>query len=172
MKIDEQWECWTLCAIKMTARNGGEKGRHLWPRLVQNIVEGKTSYELSWKVKVLMKEEKKKREKISGLPGWSSGNPWMLPLIVFVREFESRRGRDFEFICKNRQKGSLLLRVPSEGKHKSTRVRRGKKELKSSRDKNARHEPWWWGVERARYDPGSELRLLTGGREKNEGRRK
>ena len=55
MKIDEQWECWTLCAIKMRARNGGKKGRHLWPRLVQKIAEGKTSQELSWKLKVMAK---------------------------------------------------------------------------------------------------------------------
>ena len=46
MKIDEQWECWTLCATKINARTGREKGRHLWPRLVQKIAEGETSYEL------------------------------------------------------------------------------------------------------------------------------
>ena len=40
-----------LCAIQMKERTGGEKGRHLWPRLVEKIAEGKTSYELSWKVK-------------------------------------------------------------------------------------------------------------------------
>ena len=33
----------------------GEKGRHLSPRLVQKIAEGKT-YELSWKVKVTGKK--------------------------------------------------------------------------------------------------------------------
>ena len=43
--MDEQWECWTLCAIEIKARTGGGKGRHLWPRLVQKIAEGKT-YEL------------------------------------------------------------------------------------------------------------------------------
>ena len=63
MKIDEQWECWTLCAIKMKARTGGEKGRHLWPRLVQKIAEGETSYELSWKVKWWLKNKKQKTEK-------------------------------------------------------------------------------------------------------------
>ena len=42
--------------------------------------------------------------------------------------------------------------------------RRGKKELKSSRDKNARHEPLWVGGEKSLLcDPGSELR--QGGRE-------
>ena len=50
MKIDEQWEWWTLCAIKMKARSGG-KGRHLWPRLVQKMTEGKppTSWAGKWK---------------------------------------------------------------------------------------------------------------------------
>ena len=38
------------------SREGG-KGRHLCPRLVQKIAEGKTSYELSWKVKVIEKKE-------------------------------------------------------------------------------------------------------------------
>ena len=39
---------------KMKARTGGEKGRHLRPRLAQKKTpEGKTSYELSWKVKVM-----------------------------------------------------------------------------------------------------------------------
>ena len=47
-----------------------------------------------------------------------------------------------------------------------------KKGLKASRDKNARHEPWWGGGTRACfvYDPGSELRLSVGGTEK-EGRK-
>ena len=40
---------------------GGEKGRHLWPRLVQKIAEGKTSYELSWKVKETIKKNTKKK---------------------------------------------------------------------------------------------------------------
>ena len=41
MKINEQWECWTLivCVIKMKARTAGENGRHLWTRLVQKIAE-------------------------------------------------------------------------------------------------------------------------------------
>ena len=56
-KIDEPWECWTLCAIKIEGTGGG-KGRHLWPRIVQKIAEGKTSYELSWKVKVIDKKKK------------------------------------------------------------------------------------------------------------------
>ena len=43
----------------MKARTWGEKGRHLWPRLVQKkTAEGKTSDE-SWKVKVMMKKKKK-----------------------------------------------------------------------------------------------------------------
>ena len=62
-------------------------------------------------------------------------------------------------------KKDQLLRAPSAGKHSSTRVDEGgKKELKSSRDKNARHEPLWDGGEKSLLcDPGSELRL--GGRE-------
>ena len=39
---------------KLNARTGGGKGRHLRPQLVQEIAEGKTSYELSWKVKVMI----------------------------------------------------------------------------------------------------------------------
>ena len=39
---------------KLKASTRGEKGRHLWPRLVQKIAEGKTSYELSWKVEVMI----------------------------------------------------------------------------------------------------------------------
>ena len=51
MKIDEQWWEYNIYAEpyarqKMMARTVGEKGRHLRPRLVQKIAEGKTSYEL------------------------------------------------------------------------------------------------------------------------------
>ena len=42
--------------MKMKALTGGEKGRHLWPRLVQKIAEGKAPNELSWKVKVMIKK--------------------------------------------------------------------------------------------------------------------
>ena len=38
-----------------TYRTGG-KGRHLWPRLVRKVAEGKTSYELSWKVQLMIKK--------------------------------------------------------------------------------------------------------------------
>ena len=58
MKIDEQWECWTLCPRKIEGTYRGREGTtaaELWPRLVQKIAEGKTSYELSWKVKVMIK---------------------------------------------------------------------------------------------------------------------
>ena len=44
----------------MKARTKGQKGRHLWPRLVQKIADGKTSYELSWKVKVMGGKKTKK----------------------------------------------------------------------------------------------------------------
>ena len=50
---------------KLKARTGGEKGRHLWPRLVQKIAEGKTSYELSWKVEVMGQKKKKKVQAMS-----------------------------------------------------------------------------------------------------------
>ena len=46
---------------------GGDKGRHLWPRLVQKVAEGKTSFELSWKVKVMGFKKKKKSLTISRL---------------------------------------------------------------------------------------------------------
>ena len=42
--------------------SGGETGRHLKLRLIQKIADGKTSYELSWKVKVMKKKEKKKKK--------------------------------------------------------------------------------------------------------------
>ena len=74
--------------------------------------------------------------------------------------------RDFEFICKKKKekKKDQLLRAPSVGTGQFDASRRRKKELKSSRDKNARHEPQWVGGEKSLLcDPGSELRL--GGRE-------
>ena len=58
--------------------------------------------------------------------------------------------------------------INSVGRHNSTRVDEGRIELKSSRDKNARHEPWWGRGEKSLLcDPGSELRLFIkiGGRE-------
>ena len=54
MKIDEQWECWTVYLVRNKNWRhvpGGRKGRHVWPRLVQKIAEGKASCELSWEVK-------------------------------------------------------------------------------------------------------------------------
>ena len=51
---------WLLVVVKIhtisRAISGGEKGRHLWSRLAQKIAEGKTSHELSWKVKVMTKK--------------------------------------------------------------------------------------------------------------------
>ena len=38
---------------KVKARTGGQKRRHLRPRLVQKAAEGSTSYELGWKLKVM-----------------------------------------------------------------------------------------------------------------------
>ena len=42
---------------KIKARTAGEKGRHVLPRLVQNIAEGETSYELGWKAKVVINKK-------------------------------------------------------------------------------------------------------------------
>ena len=58
-KIDEQWDCWTLCAIKTEGKNrGGEKGRHLWPRLVQKL-ESKS-------VRKRKKRKKRKKKNTAG----------------------------------------------------------------------------------------------------------
>ena len=75
MKIDEQWGCWTLCAIKIKARTGGEKERHLWPRLVQLVAEGN---ELSWKVKVMIKKWKRKESASVSREGKKHSNHVML----------------------------------------------------------------------------------------------
>ena len=49
---------------------------------------------------------------------------------------------------------------------RATRRESTREELKSSRDKNARLEPQCgWGEKSLLCDPGSELRLLIGGRE-------
>ena len=54
------------CATKVKARAGGEKGTTpVTTAFVQKIAEGKTSYELSWKVKVMIK--KTEREKRYGI---------------------------------------------------------------------------------------------------------
>ena len=83
-----------------------------------------------------------------------------------IREFESRRGEIFSSLFpKIKKDQSSAVRAPiSVGRHSLTRSRREKKELKSSRDKNARHEPYWGGGEKSLLcDPG--LELLLGGRE-------
>ena len=60
-------------------------------------------------------------------------------LVVWVREFETRRGEILNLFAK--KKKDQLLRAPSVGKAQFDASRRGKKELKSSSDKIARHEP-------------------------------
>ena len=45
-----------MCDKKIKARIGGEKGRHLCQQLVQKIAEGKTSHELGWEEKVMIKK--------------------------------------------------------------------------------------------------------------------
>ena len=46
MKTDEQWGCWTLCAIKQKARTGGEKGRHLRRHNVRSNIQPLTPYQV------------------------------------------------------------------------------------------------------------------------------
>ena len=47
------------------APRGGGKGRHLWPRLLsRRSLENKTSYELSWKGRVMIKNKEKKRRNV------------------------------------------------------------------------------------------------------------
>ena len=77
----------------------------------------------------------------AGRPGGLlSGAPRMLLLILLVLEFESRR-RDIQFFFQSTYRGQAQLDAS----------RREKKELKSSRDENARLEPQWVGGERACY---------------------
>ena len=57
---------WTY-PVSMRNRNEGtyrwEKGRHLvWPRLVQEIAEGKTSNELIWKVNEMTKNKTRQKK--------------------------------------------------------------------------------------------------------------
>ena len=42
----------------MLAPGGRRDDTRLWPRFVQKIAEGKTSYKLGWKVKVMIKKNK------------------------------------------------------------------------------------------------------------------
>ena len=60
-------------------------------------------------------------------PRWTSGSPRML--LVWVREFESRRGEILNFFAK--KKKDQLLRAPSVGKHNATRVDEGRAEISS-----------------------------------------
>ena len=60
----------------------------------------------------------------------------ILILIVLLMGFESHVGRTLESICKNINKRNQPLRAPSSaGRRGSDASRRGKKGLKSSRDK-------------------------------------
>ena len=70
MGIDEQWECRTLCAIKMKARTGGggddgdDDDDTCDHGLSRQPLRVKTSYQArvkSWKVEVRMKKKKKCR---------------------------------------------------------------------------------------------------------------
>ena len=66
------------------------------------------------------------------LPGWLNGNPRML---VLVRESESRRDEILNIFAKKKWRNNCYERQAW------VRTVRRKKELKSSRDKNARHIP-------------------------------
>ena len=55
MKIDEQWEFWTLCATKNKGTYRGREGTTPVTTACPEDAEGKTSYELGWKVKVIIK---------------------------------------------------------------------------------------------------------------------
>ena len=66
----------------------------------------------------------------------------MLLLLELVREFESRRGEILNLFAKKKVSTIVAQSVlPSLGKHQFDASRPGKKELKRSRDKNARHKP-------------------------------
>ena len=58
-------------------------------------------------------------------PRWTSGSPRML-LLVWIREFGSRRGEILDLFAEIK-KDQELLRAPSVGKHNSTRVDEGRK---------------------------------------------
>ena len=57
-------------------------------------------------------------------------------LLVLVLELESRRGEIVSLFAKGKKQ---LLKAPTVAWVGT--IRQGKKELKSSRDKKARHEP-------------------------------
>ena len=61
----EKWACRTLSMRdELKATTEREEGRHLSPRLVAKVGEGKSSYDLSW----IVKNEQKK----SGVYRWSN----------------------------------------------------------------------------------------------------
>ena len=93
----------------------------------------------------------------------------MLLRLVLVREFESRCGENVIFFYKNKKGSPELLRVPSVGKHSWTKVDKGWNFLAIKMPCKARTGVGM-GEKSLRCDPGSELRLLIRGREK-EGRR-
>ena len=88
-------------------------------------------------------------------------------LLVLVREFESPRGEILN-LSEKTQRINCRERIAwvSTIRRESTREERAG----SSRDKNARHEPYWVGGEESLlYDRESDLR--PGERERIEGRR-
>ena len=68
---------------------------------------------------------------------------------MLVLEFGSHRGEILNIFTKIKK--DHLLRASSVGRRNFDASRRGKKGLKSCRDKNAGHEPWWGGGRSACY---------------------
>ena len=74
-----------------------------------------------------------KHDKVAGRPGGLVVN---LILLALVLEFESHRDEILTKFAKKKKKDQLLRTPSSVGRHSSTRSRRGKKMLDSSRDQN------------------------------------
>ena len=90
---------------RRAARTGGEKGRHLWRRLVQKITEGKTFYELSWKLRVIM----------------GKNMTYINDLIVAVAEQQSKESRSGKIRSRH-----WLFRMTSWGYQKHPKDCRNK----------------------------------------------
>ena len=88
----------------MKARAGGEKGRHLRPRLVQKVAEGKTSYELCGKVKVMVKKKKKKKNDLKRI--------WRVAPLPLTEQFE--------FSNRSDRPARLLSQALTDKRHRNT----------------------------------------------------
>ena len=86
-------------------------------------------------------------------------------LVLLILEFESHRRDCSIFFQKKKRKRDQLLRAPTVGRRQFDASRRGKKGLKSSRDKKKKTRTVAGRGEKSLlYDLGPELRL--GGRKK------